>query len=159
MRKPISNRDNHSDRIMRRVGARSDSTNRTQNQHLTSVGACSASTTRTKIPVIERSRNVGFFCKKGRFQYFGASAIAWLVHFGSAQWPEYRTTATVRSTKHKLVSYGQKSIKIESNYSNRIFWVDLLLFVLFLAKRLMLRLRSATEPKGNFILIMPVIER
>ena len=32
-------------------------------------------------------------------------------------------SATVRSTKYKLVSYGQKSIKIESNYSNRIFWL------------------------------------
>ena len=64
MRKSISNRDNLSDRIMRRVVARRDSTNRTQNQHITSVGACSASTTHTKIPVIERSRNAGFFCKK-----------------------------------------------------------------------------------------------
>ena len=64
MRKSVSNRDNHSDRIQRRVVARHDSTNRTQNQHLTSVGACSASTTHTKIPVIERSRNAGFFCKK-----------------------------------------------------------------------------------------------
>ena len=64
MRKSISNRDNYSDRIMRRVVARRDSTNRTQNQHLTSVGACSASTTHKKIPVIERSRNAGFFCKK-----------------------------------------------------------------------------------------------
>ena len=66
MRKSVSDRDNHSDLIQRRVAARHDSTNRTQNQHLTSVGACSASTTHTKIPVIERSRNAGFFCKNVR---------------------------------------------------------------------------------------------
>lgn len=41
MRKSVSNRNNHSDLIQRRVAARHDSTNRTQNQHITSVGACS----------------------------------------------------------------------------------------------------------------------
>ena len=46
--KIYSNRDNHSDRTQRRVVACRDSTNRTQNQHLTSVGACSASTTHKK---------------------------------------------------------------------------------------------------------------